>query len=347
MAKKIKIGSSIIEPGSIVSVQLPLPGLYTQSKVFMPVQVLHGEKSGPTLFVSAAIHGDEINGIEIIRRVLKFKALKKIVGTLIAIPVVNIYGLINHSRYLPDRRDLNRSFPGSPKGSLAARLADLFLNEIVKKCDYGIDIHTGSWHRINLPQIRACMDDKKTRRIAKAFGAPVILNSNIRDGSLRQSVNDLGIPMLLYEGGEALRFDELAIRAGVRGVLNIMRELKMIPGMSFKPKKNSLISKKTYWVRANVSGILRTIRRLGSHVKKGETLGVISDPFGMAEEKVTAIVSGVIIGKSNLPVVNAGEALYHIAKFREDQEIQDAMNTFHEELNPEEQQGILGEPPIV
>ncbi len=347
MQQAIRIGDKIVAPGSQASVMLPLPGLYTQSKVNMPVQVVHGKKSGPCIFVSAAIHGDEINGIEIIRRILKYKGLKKIKGTLIAIPVVNVYGLINHSRYLPDRRDLNRSFPGSSKGSLAGRLADLFLNEIVKKSTHGIDLHTGSSHRSNLPQIRACLDQKKTKQIAKAFGAPVILNSNIRDGSLRQAVNDLGVPMLVYEGGEALRFDELAIRAGVRGVLNVMKSLEMIIGPPIQARAPQLFAKKSYWIRANVSGILRTLKPLGSHVKKNETLGIISDPFGFFEEKVTALVSGIIIGKSNLPIVNAGEALYHLAKFKETDEAEEVMDSFHEELNPEEQQGIIGEPPIV
>ena len=214
-AEDFIIAGTEVSPGTRRTLELPVASLYSHAPMTLPVQVVCGRHDGPRLFVSAALHGDEINGVEIIRRLLRLPSLKKLRGTLLAIPIVNVYGFVNRSRYLPDRRDLNRSFPGSVRGSMAARLADLFLKEIVDRCNYGIDLHTGAIHRENLPQIRANLDDEETARIARAFHVPLLLNSDLRDGSLREIAAERGIPMLLYEAGEALRFDERAIRAGV------------------------------------------------------------------------------------------------------------------------------------
>ena len=229
------LGEDVL-PGESRTIALPATQFYTNTPVTMPVHIVNGKRPGPKLFVSAAIHGDEINGIEIIRRLLNQTALNKIKGTLIAIPIVNVHGFIQQSRYLPDRRDLNRTFPGSKKGSLAARLAYLFMDEIVQKCTHGIDLHTGAIHRSNMPQVRANLDDEQTLRMAKAFSVPLLLNSSLRDGSLREAANELGIPMLLYEAGEALRFDEVSRRAGLRGIMRVMREIGMLPKPS-KPYK--------------------------------------------------------------------------------------------------------------
>ncbi|MGB5541537.1 MAG: succinylglutamate desuccinylase/aspartoacylase family protein, partial [Gammaproteobacteria bacterium] len=188
-----------------MTINLPIGRLYTYDNLTMPIEVVNGRRGGPRLFVSAAIHGDELNGVEIIRRLLRHSALQRLRGTLIAVPVVNVHGLLHRSRYLPDRRDLNRSFPGSSRGSLAGRIADLFMREIVANCTHGIDLHTGAVHRENLPHIRANLDDPATLELARAFGVPVLLNSDLRDGSLREAAMEAGIPMLLYEGGEALR----------------------------------------------------------------------------------------------------------------------------------------------
>ena len=217
--KPIQIGETIIQPGERTIVDLPVADLYTATSLSMPVKVICGRTAGPVLFVSAAIHGDELNGVEIIRRLLKRKALRSLRGTLLAVPIVNVHGFLDQSRYLPDRRDLNRSFPGSPKGSIAARLANIFIKQIVRKADYGIDLHTGAINRSNLPQIRANLDDPRNEDLAKAFGAPVIIGSSILDGSLRACASDIGMPILIYEAGEALRFDETSIRAGLRGIL--------------------------------------------------------------------------------------------------------------------------------
>ena len=309
-----------VRPGTRDVIEMPMPKLSSHTKVDMPVHVVHGKQDGPVLFISAAIHGDELNGIEIVRRVLAMKTLYKLKGTLIAVPVVNAYGLIQESRYLPDRRDLNRSFPGSEVGSLAARLANVFMQEIVMQCTHGIDLHTGSNHRTNLPQIRANLDDPETSRLAHSFGVPVLINSSLRDGSLRAAAGELGIPMLLYEAGEALRFDEVSIRAGVAGVTSVMRALGMLrpTKASAKNQKQPFIARSSSWTRTPESGMLRLDVVLGAQVKKGDILGFLDDPNGGFICSIHAAVSGIVIGRLELPIVHEGDAVYHIARFKDD-----------------------------
>jgi hypothetical protein len=334
MTVDFRINGTSIAPGTRATIDLRLPQLYTHAPMNMPVQVVRGRRDGPRLFLSAAIHGDELNGIEMIRRVLRLPALKRLRGTLIAVPIVNVYGVIHHSRYLPDRRDLNRSFPGSDRGSLAARLADLFMTEIVARSTHGIDIHTGALHRANLSQIRANLDDEETARLARAFRVPVLLNSNLRDGSLREAAAEFGVPTLLYETGEALRFDEVGIRAGVRGVVSVMRELGMLPQLKSRRKVSlaePFVARSSSWVRAPSSGVLRTVAPLGGRVKRDEVLALVSDPFGEKELTVTAPCSGIVIGRTNIPLVLEGEALFHIARFEDVREVAEHLESFHTE----------------
>lgn len=330
--KPVTINGITIQPGERRVIELPIGKLYTHIDVNIPLQIICGKTSGPTLFISAAIHGDELNGVEITRRLLTTNALKRLRGTLIVIPVVNIFGIIQHSRYLPDRRDLNRSFPGSKRGSLAARLAHIFLQEVVQQCDYGIDLHTGAIHRSNLPQIRANLDDPETKELADAFLVPVLLNANLRDGSLRQSAAEYGVKVLLYEAGEALRFDELSIRAGVRGILSVMRKLSMLaPTKSQSKRHEPFVARSSSWERAPESGLLRSVAALGSRVNKGDLLGVISDPsdlFDPTEYPVTAQYSGLVIGRTNIPLVNEGVALFHIARFEDIKEAAASVEVF-------------------
>jgi predicted deacylase len=344
------IGGQGIFPGQRRTVEITLPALYTSTPVVMRAQVSRGRRSGPSLFVSAALHGDEINGVEIIRRLIRSPALRHLRGTLIAVPVVNSYGFVRLSRYLPDRRDLNRCFPGSETGSLAARLANSFLQEVVNKADFGIDLHTGAVHRENLPQIRASFDDQgRVEELAKAFGSPVVLNADIRDGSLREAAQGMGVPVLVYEGGEALRFDELVIRAGLRGVIGVMRSLGMLRTTArahARRHPEPVVARSTQWVRAPQSGILRAIKPLGARVGKAETLGWIADPLGDSEMPVEAPVNGVIIGKLNLPLVNEGEAIYHIARFSQTGSAAAAVEQFQESLDPYADAPETAEPPI-
>ena len=327
----IDIGGTTIKPGMRVNVDLPVADLYTSTSLHMPVQVICGRTAGPVLFVSAAIHGDELNGVEIIRRLLKRKTLRSLHGTLLAVPIVNVHGFLNQSRYLPDRRDLNRSFPGSQKGSIAARLADLFIKQVVSKADYGIDLHTGAINRSNLPQIRANLDDAETLEIAQAFGVPVIINSDIRDGSLRACAYDRGMPVLIYEAGEALRFDEISIRAGIRGILNVMRQIGMLPKLKSPRQVTPVIARSTSWVRAPSSGIVTAKIKLGNSVRKDQNLASISTPLGDEEDHVIAPFDGIVIGQSKLPLAHDGDALFHLGAFKSIPRVENLVENFSAE----------------
>jgi len=329
------IGGFTVKPGETKQIEIAVAKLYTDTDICIPVHVRRSKKPGPTVFVSAAVHGDELNGIEIIRRLIQLKSLKISSGTLILVPMLNVYGVLNQSRYMPDRRDLNRCFPGSAKGSLAGRVADIFLEEIVKHCDYGIDLHTGAIHRSNLPQIRANLNDPDTRTLAEVFGVPVLLNADLRDGSLRQAAVESDTRILLYEAGQALRFDELSIQAGVKGVLNVIRHLGLVNRKLRRKILTPYIANHSSWVRANCSGIVHDLKNLGDQVQKGTPLAEIGSPFGEVIDIVTANKSGIIIGKQNIPLVQEGDAMFHIAFFSEDDaEIAEKINEMQDALAP-------------
>lgn len=315
-AVSLEVGGVSVPPGTRRGLTLPVAMLHTRQPVEMPVWVINGRRPGPRLFVSAAIHGDELNGIEIIRR-LRERPFANLRGALLLVPMVNVFGVLHRSRYLPDRRDLNRSFPGSERGSLAARLAHLFMDEIVARCTHGIDLHTGAIHRVNLPQVRARLADDATRTMATAFGAPVVLDAQSREGSLRQAAAERGIPTLIYEAGEALRFDEMAIRLGVAGIRAVMRSLGMLPPSRRRQAPAApVVANSSYWIRAPEGGILRAGRELGRRVDAGEVLGVVSDLLGERESEVRASHAGIVIGCNSLPLVNEGDALFHVARVR-------------------------------
>jgi uncharacterized protein len=340
-----------VQPGQKVTIDVPVAAMYTHDDLSMSVQVVRGKRPGPIMFVCAAIHGDEISGVEIIRRVLQYKGLKSIRGTLVAIPIVNVYGFLHHSRYLPDGRDLNRSFPGSAKGSLTGRVAHTFIREIVSKCTHGIDLHTGARHRSNFPQIRADLDDPVALEMTESFGVPLAIDAKIRDGSLRDCAGDAGIPVILYEAGEALRFEEMDIRAGVKGVINVMRRIGMLPrSRSKKPPQAPIVSDQTSWLRAPESGILRSFVPLGDKVEKGQTIAIVADPLGEAETPIVAPSNGVVIGRTNLPLVYEGDATFHIARYgRKVATVEKQVEEFQEELQPDETVEISespGEVPI-
>ena len=310
-----EIGGQQIEPGNVETVHLPVSSLPDHTPVSLSVQVHHGKRAGPALFVSAAVHGDEVIGVEIVRRLLRAPQLAHLRGTLLVVPVVNAIGFLNRSRYLPDRRDLNRSFPGHPSGSLAARLAHIFLNEVVLRCDLGIDLHSAAVHRTNLPQIRISRDDPRMRDMATTFGAPVVLTSSLRPGSLRAEAAARGTSVLLFEAGEGLRFDELAVRAGVAGILRVMRSLGMLPAKGIaKAKAAPYFCEQSSWLRAPAGGLLRTFRAEGELVEEGDVLASVADPFGAVETEIRAPRPGILIGRATLPVVNEGDAVFHLAQ---------------------------------
>ena len=250
MREAFEISGTKVAPGTRRNIEIPLAMLYTHTQMTIPVEVLHGREAGPRLFVCAALHGDEINGIEIIRRILENVQIENMRGTLVAVPIVNVFGFVYESRYLPDRRDLNRSFPGSSRGSLASRLAHIFSSEVVYRCTHGIDLHTAAPPRTNLPQIRANLKDAETRRVAEAFAAPVLVDSTSPAGSLRRVATRLSIPLLLYEGGEPMRFNESAIEMGMNGVLRVMWALDMLAEPIAPDVAPSVEVTRTTWIRA-------------------------------------------------------------------------------------------------
>lgn len=309
----IEIAKEIISPGRSQILEIPVSRLPTQTVLSLPVTVVNGVQPGPKLWLSAAIHGDELNGVEIIRQVLKRVKPEELRGTLFAVPIVNVFGFIEQSRYLPDRRDLNRSFPGSETGSLAARLAHLFMREIVNQSTHGIDLHTAAIHRVNLPQIRANLTDEAAYGCAKAFGTEVIIHANTRDGSLRQAATKKGIPVLLYEAGEALRFDTEAIATGVRGVFRVMNYLGMSDFATVELSTPPIEIHKSKWIRASRGGIFHLAVNLGEKVVKRQELGFTTDAFGREQQPIRASVDGIVIGYILNPLVNQGDAIVHLA----------------------------------
>lgn len=311
----LTMGGVRVRPGARQTVDLPVSALSDHTPVTMSAHVVHGQRDGPTVFVSAGIHGDEVIGLEIVRRLLRFPGLARLKGTLIVVPIVNSFGFINKSRYLPDRRDLNRCFPGSDAGSLASRLANLFLTEIVGRADLGIDLHSAAIHRTNYPQVRVSPEDARMRDLADVFGAPIIMQSAMREGSLRQAAHRLGTPVLLFEGGEGLRFDEVSARAGLSGILRVLRHLGMISGRGVTPAKaKPQFCPSSKWLRAPMGGLFRSLRSNGDLVRRGDVLGLVSDPFGEKEIEIAAPFEGVIVGRAVMPVVNEGDAVFHLAR---------------------------------
>lgn len=308
----ITVGERTISPGRTARFDLPFARLPTGTQASLPVAVINGRYAGPHVWVSGAIHGDELNGVEIVRRLLRRIEARRLRGAVLAVPIVNVFGFLNESRYLPDRRDLNRSFPGSSRGSLANRLAGLFMSQIVSQCTVGIDLHTATNHRTNLPQIRADLDDPDAVDLAGAFGAPFAIHARLRDGSLRQAATEKGIKVLLYEAGQAHRFDEDAIGGGVDGVLRVLARLDMgefeVP--SAQPVRTV---RRTSWLRARRGGIANLDVTLGQQVNEGEVLGSIADSFGVRPTRIRTNVAGWVIARSLNPLVAPGDALVHLA----------------------------------
>ncbi len=316
-AAPFEIAGQEIAPGKRLQFDLPTASLYTHTPLNTPIEVIHGRYAGPALLVCAAIHGDEINGVEIIRRLRSFRALSRLHGTLVLVPVVNMFGFIHQSRYLPDRRDLNRCFPGSERGSIASRVAHKFFHEIVKRSTHIIDLHTAAINRDNLPQIRAALDEPGVKEMAMGFSIPVIVNSGLIENSLRYAAGAENIPVITYEAGEALRLYERPIVTGVRGIVSVMRALKMLPSKRIQTvRAEQYIARSTKWFRAPMDGMFRPLVKLGAQVKSGDTLGVISAPFFSEEMVLTAESDGIVICVHKLPLVNEGEALFHIANFK-------------------------------
>ena len=309
----LEFAGTVVKAGSRQRFHLPIARLpTTQLMLPLEVEVVHGADPGPRVWLSGAIHGDELNGIEIVRQVRDKLDPRALRGTVFLVPIVNGFGVINESRYLPDRRDLNRSFPGSARGSLASRLAEVFMREVVSPCSHGIDLHTGSNHRRNLPQVRGNLDEAETLRCAQAFGAPICVNVRSRDGSLRDAASRLGKHVLLYEAGEPLRFDREAIQRGIQGTLAVLGHLGILEDVPATPP-TPILANRTRWIRARTSGLFRLQVRLGDSVEPGQVVGRISDGFGDMNTAVRAAESGIVLGCQRNPMVRRGDGLVNLA----------------------------------
>lgn len=311
MPKDIIINKQHIAPGENKEVTLNIYRLPTRTVMEIPVHVFRAKEDGPVVLISAGLHGDEINGIEILRSLLRekhFSQLKK--GTVLAMPIINIISFLNSSRDLPDGKDLNRCFPGSVSGSLGSRIAYDLMNQVIPQIDLGIDFHTGGAKINNFPQVRCSFDEERNLELGKMFGAPFIINSGLRDKSLRAEAAKLGKPILVYEAGESLRFNSLAISEGMNGCLRLLKSLGMLD--VDVETNNTRVLKDSKWIRATMSGLFRIRKKYGAPVKKDEVVGWISDPFGEMEIELLAPSAGYIIGINNSPVINEGDALIHI-----------------------------------
>ncbi len=308
----IEIAGTKVLAGREGRVDIPVARLPTGTWLTLPVSVIHGRRDGPTIWLSGTLHGDELNGIAIIREVVRRLDAKELCGTVLAVPIVNVFGLVIGSRYLPDRRDLNRSFPGSKRGSLASRLAYLFVNEIVRHCNYGIDFHTGSGGRANLPQLRCELDDNPTRELAEVFAPPIILNSKHRSGSLRDTAVGLGITTLLFEAGAAHHFDRKSIRTGVEGTRRVLKHLQMID-QDVVPATPTCLSRQSTWARSRRGGLCQMSVELGDRVQEGQELAVVFESLSAKDSIVRSPIEGMVIGQLDHAMVNLGEAIAHVA----------------------------------
>ncbi|MBL7856135.1 MAG: succinylglutamate desuccinylase/aspartoacylase family protein [Cyclobacteriaceae bacterium] len=307
----IRIAGHEIRPGEFKEIDINIARLPSHTVIDTPIYVSRGLEDGPVLALTAGMHGDEINGMEIVRRLLDSGLHQPKRGVTVCMPIVNVYGFLNYSRDVPDGKDINRSFPGHKNGSLASRVAYHLMHEVVPFIDVGIDFHTGGAMRANYPQVRAVLQDQINVELANAFAAPFTIDSPFRPNSLRKEASRKGKNIIVYEGGESLRFDQQAIEEGMAGTLRLMKHLNMIDWAPDPNEVNKLIWSTT-WIRAKHAGLFQSTVKCGQLVQKGEWVGTITDPFGEFKEQVKATETGYVLGLNNIPVINAGDALMHI-----------------------------------
>jgi predicted deacylase len=316
--RKITICGTNVHAGEIANLALPLPEQYSCAPMYMPIKVIQGRKNGPCLVIFSGLKGNELNGLEIANRVIKTIDADKVSGTIIAIPVMNVYGLTHYPATLPNGKDLEKSFPGNEHGSYGERVAYSVTEEILKKTDYCIELQTGALNHNILPQVYCNFDNRKAKELAKIFRSPVVTNVSLKGHYLRQTTENLQIPLLVYQAGEAMRFDENAIELGVNGVNNVMRYLDILekePIHEIAP----IFSKEEDWVIGHKGGILHSKVSLGQTIDTGEILGVISDPFGAdSEELIRSAYKGVVVGINTAPLVHEGLPVFKIASFLDD-----------------------------
>jgi predicted deacylase len=309
--KEVIIADQVIRPGEFKEININIARLPSRTQIETPIYIYRGVEDGPVLALTAGMHGDEINGMEIVRRMLDGGLNRVLRGTTVCMPVINVYGFLNYSRDVPDGKDINRSFPGSKSGSLASRVAYHLMKEVIPFIDYGVDFHTGGAMRANYPQVRCMLNDPKNVALAEAFHAPFTIDSPFRPHSLRQSAYKLGKNIIVFEGGESLRFDPYAIENGIEGTLRLMKYLNMIDTAPAPREANRVIWSSS-WVRAKNAGLFQSNVRYGELIHKNQWIGTITDPFGEFKEQIKAQMTGFVVGLNNNPVVNAGDALLHL-----------------------------------
>lgn len=310
----IKILNRTIEIGEKTVVKLPVGQLPSGNKISIQSHIFRSNQPGPTVLILAGVHGDEINGVELVRRTLAGNLYDDLLcGTVIAIPLLNVYGFINFSRDLPDGKDVNRSFPGNTKGSLAARVARVLTRSILPLIDFGVDFHTGGNNHYNYPQIRFTKGDKKSEELAQIFGAPYLLEKPPIKKSLRKVGLDAGKPIIVFEGGQNLKVDGYSIEEGINGIKRVLAHYKMLDEAP-QASQNIQVLRRSSWIRAPKAGIFQWSKASGNSVGRGEPIGVIYDPYGQEEHPILASRTGHIVGHNNTPVVNPGDALFHIAE---------------------------------
>lgn len=311
MSLGISLNGNRVKPGSSESLSLYIGKLPSGAKVTVKTYVYTGQEEGPNVLLLAGLHGDEINGVEVLRRAMAKGMFDQLVrGNVIVIPILNIYGFINFSRAVPDGKDVNRSFPGTMTGSLASRVARVLTKRVLPIVDFGVDFHTGGDNRFNYPQIRYSRSDLEAKELAEAFAAPYILEKGLISKSLRKVAKDMEVPMIVFEGGEALRLDGYVIETALKGLKRLLVHKGLID--SQVGSEPSLVFKKSTWIRATDAGIFIWSKKSGSKVTKGEVLGSILDPSGQVRVAVTSSRDGYLLGHNNTPVVHQGDALFHL-----------------------------------
>ncbi len=311
--KTITINGIHVAPGQNKLLQIEIARLPTGTLIDIPVHVFNSKNPGPTLLLQAGLHGDEINGVETLRRMLENNDFKLKKGAVIVVPILNIFGFIHFSRDVPDGKDVNRSFPGRKTGSLASRIAYHYTSEILPQIDFGIDLHTGGAQRHNFPQMRYTNGDELSKKLAISFNAPFAFPSNLIAGSFRKAAFTMEKPIAVYEAGESMRFDEAAISIGVQGIKNVLRGFEMITKSTSKIKESVTLNQRR-WLRAPRAGMFIPGIKNGSPISKGQVLGTVTDTFAKKQKKIKAPFDGYVICINHQAVINQGDALFHVGR---------------------------------
>ncbi|WP_273273180.1 succinylglutamate desuccinylase/aspartoacylase family protein [Maribacter polysiphoniae] len=314
--RNIEIGGETVFPGEDKLVKISIDRLPTGTLIDIPVYVFNAKHAGPTLLIQAGLHGDEINGIEIVRRMIQEKKFKIDIGAVIAVPILNIFGFIHFSRDVPDGKDVNRSFPGTKSGSMASRMAYHYISEIMDQMDFAIDLHTGGAQRHNFPQIRFTKNDENSKKLAEIFNAPFSFSSRLIKGSFRNAAFQMGKPTIVFEAGESMRFDDYSILQGIQGILNVLKHFKMISSIDpmYVERTGTVLLSDRKWLRAPTAGMFIPVITNGSEVRKGQEMGIVTDTYAQRSKKIRAPFDGFVFSVNHQAVVNQGDALFHVGK---------------------------------